>query len=429
MDSVIKNKLPMAIIIVVTVLTGCKKEKAPDVTTTSISNISGSNATSGGDITDDGSSPVIARGVCWSTGTNPIIADNKSNDGTGSGSFSSNITGLNGDNVYFVRAYATNSVGTGYGISLSFTSFGRAPTAMAQPATDINSTTATLNGSINSNNLSTMVTFEYGTTTSYGSTVTAIQSPVTGGITSTVSADITGLTIATLYHYRVKAANTLGITYGSDLTFTTVLTDVEGNTYKIVTIGDQVWMQENLKTTKYRNGDLIGTTSSVTLDITGELNPKYQWASSVAGYGRQYTYYAITDNRNVCPTGWHVPTDAQWTTLTDYLTNNGYGFGGSGHDIAKSLAATSGWTEDPTAGNVGNDPASNNSSGFTGLPSGGRYSNGVVKYLSYHGIWWSSTESAATFAYFRCIGYIPAEVYRGLFSKSYGLSVRCLQDS
>ena len=376
-----------------------------------------------------GSSPVIARGVCWSTGTNPIIADNKSNDGTGSGSFSSNITGLNGDDVYFVRAYATNSVGTGYGISLSFTSFGKAPTAMAQPATDINSTTATLNGSINSNNLSTMVTFEYGTTTSYGSTVTATQNPVTGGITSTVSADITGLTIGTLYHYRVTAANTLGITYGSDLTFTTVLTDVEGNTYKTVTIGDQVWMQENLKTTKYRNGDLIGTTSSVTLDITGELNPKYQWASSVAGYGRQYTYYAITDARNVCPTGWHVPTDAQWTTLTDYLTNNGYGFGGNGHDIAKSLAATSGWTEDPTAGNVGNDPASNNSSGFTGLPSGGRYSNGVVKYLSYHGIWWSSMESAATFAYFRCIGYIPAEVYRGLFSKSYGLSVRCLQDS
>ena len=192
MDSLIKNKLPMAIIIVVTVLTGCKKEKAPDVTTISISNISGSNATSGGDITDDGSSPVIARGVCWSTGTNPIIADNKSNDGTGSGSFSSNITGLNGDDVYFVRAYATNSVGTGYGISLSFTSFGKAPTAMAQPATDINSTTATLNGSINSNNLSTMVTFEYGTTTSYGSTVTATQNPVTGGITSTVSADITG---------------------------------------------------------------------------------------------------------------------------------------------------------------------------------------------------------------------------------------------
>src|SRR4029078_12512714 len=102
------------------------------------------------------------------------------------------------------------------------------------------------------------------------------------------------------------------------------VTDIDGNVYHTVTIGTQVWMVENLKTTKYRNGDLIGTTIPATLDISSESTPKYQWAykgeeSNVATYGRLYTWYAVADSRNVCPTGWHVPSDAEWTTLTTYL--------------------------------------------------------------------------------------------------------------
>jgi len=97
--------------------------------------------------------------------------------------------------------------------------------------------------------------------------------------------------------------------------------DIDGNVYHTVTIGTQVWMVENLKTTKYRNGDLIGTSTPATLDIRGESNPKYQWAydgneSNVAVYGRLYAWYTLTDSRNVCPIGWHAPTDTEWTTLT-----------------------------------------------------------------------------------------------------------------
>lgn len=89
-----------------------------------------------------------------------------------------------------------------------------------------------------------------------------------------------------------------------------IVTDIDGNVYHTVTIGTQVWMVENLKVTKYRNGDLIGTTTPATLDISGEAEPKYQWVydgkeSNVSTYGRLYTWYAITDNRNVCPKGWH----------------------------------------------------------------------------------------------------------------------------
>jgi uncharacterized protein (TIGR02145 family) len=413
---------------VVSIFSGCKKEKTPSVTTTSVSNITGSDATSGGNITDEGSSAIISRGVSWSTGTSPTIADYKTTDGTGTGSFSSIITGLDGDMVYNVRAYATNSIGTAYGEVVSFTSFGQSPTVTTAAATNVNATIAKLNGIVNANELSTIVTFEYGTTSSYGSSAIATQSPVMGDTTLTVSANITGLTVGTVYHYRVKSVNALGTTFGSDLTFLTVLTDVEGNAYKTVTIGTQEWMQENLKTTRYRNGELIGTTYSVTADISGEINPEYQWASNVVKNGRYYTFYAINDSRSVCPEGWHVPTDAELITLTDYLSGNGYGFKGKEQYIAKSLAATSGWVPDTTAGNVGNDQKSNNSSGFTAVSGGGRYSDGVVNFVGYHSIWWSSTESSSTGAYFRCVGYIPGQVFKGVFNKSYGLPVRCLQD-
>jgi uncharacterized protein (TIGR02145 family) len=210
------------------------------------------------------------------------------------------------------------------------------------------------------------------------------------------------------------------------------VTDYDGNVYKTVTIGKQVWMVENLKTTKYRNGDLIRTTTPATLDISSETTPKYQWTyggneSNVATYGRLYTWYAVTDSRNVCPAGWHVTSDAEWMTLTDYLTNNGYGYGGSGSDIAKSLAATSGWTIDETAGTVGNDQASNNSSGFTALPSGSRSYDGTFGDVGF-GIWWSSTEYSTTSACNRYIYYNNSSVHGNDNSKRTGFSVRCVKD-
>jgi uncharacterized protein (TIGR02145 family) len=211
------------------------------------------------------------------------------------------------------------------------------------------------------------------------------------------------------------------------------LKDVDGNVYKTVKIGNQIWIAENLKTTKYRNGDLIGTTIPATLDISLEITPKYQWAyggneSNVATYGRLYTWYAVTDSRNVCPIGWHVPTDAEWKTLTDYLTNNNYGYEGSGTDIAKSMAATLGWTTYGTAGTVGNDQASNNSSGFTALPSGYRLNSGTFNGIGSNSYWWSSTEYSAAGAYGRSMYYNSSGVGSFYDDKQNGFSVRCLRD-
>jgi uncharacterized protein (TIGR02145 family) len=155
------------------------------------------------------------------------------------------------------------------------------------------------------------------------------------------------------------------------------VTDIDGNTYKTIKIGTHVWMAENLKTTKYSNGDLIGTTSPYNKDISGETDPKYQWAyngneSNVVTYGRLYTWYAVTDSRNVCPAGWHAPADAEWTTLELFLIANGFNYDGTttAHKYAKALASTTLWTSSSITGAVGNTdyPAKRNATGSDCVP-------------------------------------------------------------
>ncbi|MCX6327862.1 MAG: fibrobacter succinogenes major paralogous domain-containing protein [Bacteroidia bacterium] len=219
------------------------------------------------------------------------------------------------------------------------------------------------------------------------------------------------------------------------------LADVEGNQYNVVKIGTQTWMKENLKTTKYNDGTAI---PNVTVDATwaalttGAYSDYNNTPANSTTYGRLYNWCAVDNNaatkvasnggKNVCPTSWHLPTDAEWTTLTDYLTNNGYGYQGSGSDLGKSMASTSGWTASATLGTVGNDQASNNSSGFTALPGGYRYSNGTYDDVGGYGYWWSSTEDSASYAWGRHMSYSHANVYRYDGYKQSGFSVRCLRD-
>jgi uncharacterized protein (TIGR02145 family) len=213
------------------------------------------------------------------------------------------------------------------------------------------------------------------------------------------------------------------------------VTDIDGNIYNTITLGTQTWMKENLKTTRYSNGDSIGTTIPATLDISSESTPRYQWAyngnvSNVATYGRLFTWYAITDSRNVCPTDWKIPSDTDWTVLTNYLINNGYGYGGSGNDIGKSTASTSLWNTNPIAGNIGNDQLSNNSSGFAAFPGGGRLDNGSFVYMGMMAGWWSSSQNIynTTKAWGRDVYYDSSTVYRGFVSKKLAFSIRCISD-
>lgn len=195
------------------------------------------------------------------------------------------------------------------------------------------------------------------------------------------------------------------------------LQDIDGNVYNsTVTIGTQVWMAENLRTTRYSNGDSIGTT---TLDISKESTPIYQWAydndeSNVAAYGRLYTWYAVADSRNICPEGWHVPTDDDWTTLTNFL---------GGEEVAGGKlkeTGTSHWLFESTD--------VTNTSDFTALPGGYRNFDGTFAYLPYRGFWWSSTEHSSPLGYFRTMASIFDFVSRDGTNKQFGFSVRCLKD-
>jgi hypothetical protein len=206
--------------ILILTLQSCKKKGLPDVTTANISDITATTAASGGNVTDEGGSAVTERGVCWNTSQEPTTGSSKTSDGTGDGSFTSSITGLTANTLYYVRAYAINSEGTGYGNEVSFTTQCQTPSGTTDPASGIGSTNATLNGTVNANGSSTTVTFEYGLTNSYGNSVTATQSPVSGNSNTPVSAEITGLTPSSTYHFRVKVVSCGGTVYGDDRTFT-----------------------------------------------------------------------------------------------------------------------------------------------------------------------------------------------------------------
>ena len=227
-DLVIHDKLIMkamkkiiSIVIFLLCIVSCERKEVPSITTAEITNIAGTSAKSGGTITDEGSGTVVERGICWSKGINPTVADQRTIEGGGAGTFVSNLADLDAATTYYVKAYAKNEAGLGYGMAMSFKTLGAAPSAETLPAVDIQSTSVILRAVVNPNLVPTTVTFEYGLTTSYGSFIAAIPSPIAGESPIEVSANISGLIKGETYHFRVKSENLVGVTYGNDLTFTT----------------------------------------------------------------------------------------------------------------------------------------------------------------------------------------------------------------
>lgn len=156
-------------------------------------------------------------------------------------------------------------------------------------------------------------------------------------------------------------------------------------------------------------------------------------------YGVLYNWYAALDGsagsssnpsgvKGCCPNGWHIPSDAEWTVLSDYLTNNGFGYEGSGSDIAKSLAAISNWKTSLTPGTPGYDQATNNISGFSGLPGGGRLSSNGFYDITDYGNWWTSTATSSFRAYNRTLLYNSSSFKMEDDYKWKGYSIRCVKD-
>lgn len=212
-----------------------------------------------------------------------------------------------------------------------------------------------------------------------------------------------------------------------------LLTDIDGNTYPVVTIGTQTWMATNLRTTHYNDGVTITNPVNAN-DWNITALGAWCWydnnATSYAKYGALYNHIAVNTGK-LCPAGWHVPSDTEWGTLIDYLAGNGYNFDGntSGDATAKSLADTAGWGISSATGAVGNTdyPAYRNKSGFTGMPSGFRYSDGSFGLAGFGAYWWSSTTDGDN-ALCRNIYYSLTYTNRNAYSKNCGAAVRCVKD-
>ncbi len=195
----------------------------PTVTTTAVSDISSTTATSGGNVTSDGGAPITARGVCWSTSSNPtILLGTKTTDGNGTGAFTSSVTGLTAETTYHIRAYATSNAGTAYGTDIQFTtSTAVPPTLTTTDISGITSTTATSGGNITVDGGAAVTARGVCWSTSADPTV-ALSTKTTDGTGSGVfTSSITGLTVGITYHVRAYATNVAGTGYGNDISFTT----------------------------------------------------------------------------------------------------------------------------------------------------------------------------------------------------------------
>ena len=262
---------------------------------------------------------------------------------------------------------------------------------------------------------------------------------IDGAGTGTFTSTLTGLAASTTYYVRAYVVNSVGIGYGGEVSFTTLtdpcqgvttVTDYDGNVYNTIGLGNQCWMKENLRSTHYSDGTPISQGSSTSSSTRYYYNP-----GASASYGYLYNWPAVkgpssvsANNQGVCPNGWHVPSDGEWTELTQYLgSQSGYCCSSSSFNVAKALAYTTGWNSSTTNCAVGNDQSANNATCFGALPAGAYNSSGYGDSGRY-ACFWSATESSSSNAYYRSLYYDYSTVSRNDTNKSLGLSVRCLRD-
>lgn len=306
----------------------------PTVQTTNASNVGSDSAILGGVVLNDGGNSVVLRGVCYGTSPNPNMGQERTENGSGTGTFTSTLRNLTGGTVYYARSYAKNSLGVvAYGNQVIFTT-------------------------------SAMSNFQCGTS---------------------------------------------------------VVMDVEGTSYSTVQIGTQCWMQTNLKTSSYRNGDPINTGLGNTAWGTA-TSGAYSFANNdpanISLYGKLYNQYAVLDPRGLCPTGWHVPSTADWSSLVTFL--GGPSLAGGAMKSTRTLPIPGGWLA-PNSG-------ATNSSGFSALPGGMRTTGGGYSSPGIGGNWWHSSMSGSQGMYLYLDATTPTVVMSSFTSQANGFSVRCIQD-
>lgn len=495
------------------------------VITLEVTEITTTTARSGGNITNDGGGEITARGVVWSTSQNPTTEQNTGStaDGSGSGIFQSDLTGLTEGTVYYVRAYTINTAGAAYGNQIQFSTgslplaaFEATPVSGKAPLTVVFTDQSTNNPTtwlwdfgdgINSAEQNPEHTYQEAgdftvqltVSNDFGSDTKTkadyIEVEAAGGVpnaafSGTPSMGIAPLTVnftdqstynptswqwdfgdgntstqqspehtyqnAGFYTVQLEVSNN----YGGDseiknnyIIATTIdgigqpcpgmpsVTDIDGNVYNTVLIGEQCWMKENLRTTRYRNGASIAYPGSNNNTWKNNTTGAYAWHDNNINwgnsYGAMYNWYAVNNANGLCPEGWHVPDDDEWTQLIDHVTEQGFPnsdvLSGAGNalkscrQIVSPLGGECAASEHPRWNPYYNRYGFD-AFGFSALPASSRGNFGHFSPLGEFGNWWSSTEYLSSFAWRRDMGFTHGQVNRYYTEKSSGISVRCIRD-
>jgi uncharacterized protein (TIGR02145 family) len=429
----------------------------PKVTTGDVTNIQSTTASCSGNVTADGGQAVTDRGICWSTSQNPTIENSKTSGGTGTGTFTGNLTGLAANTSYYVRAYATNSEGTAYGAEKAFTTLteGADFAVTTGAVTNITTNSASCSGNVTAEDAASVTARGLCWSTSQNPT-TADSKTTNGTGTGTFSGSLTGLNPNTTYYVRAYATRSEGTTYGEERSFQTLeeeelsgtFTDNrDGKTYNYITIGNQVWMAQNLAYLPAVSTPSLGSSNgTVSGGGLSDLLTKYYYVYGYEGsdvtaakatanyqtYGVLYNFPAAEDyyysstppsGQGICPSGWHLPDNEEWIQLINYLggqeseDNPGWYF-----NVGVKMMETGfvHWIDHTGC------PDASNESGFTALPGGYRFEGGWFFGMGYSAIFWSYSHGTNTASHWN-IDYtgdlrISASYYNA------GYSVRCIKD-
>ena len=394
----------------------------PRVTSISISELSTIQATFNAKVDSQGAGLVTERGIVWNNTGNPTVNSNRIPSGAGLGTYSVKLVGLSSGSKYYIRAYAINNFGIAYSEQIPFVT----STGLASVTTNSifsQSTTASSGGRIIDNGGS-KITAKGVVWNTTGTPTIFDSKTVDSAYEEVFISNLTDLNPNTIYYLRAYATNSSGTSYGDQLSFKTttktlLVSDIDGNTYNTVQIGTQLWTSENLKTTRYRNGDPIPyVLGSPEWESTGAWNYYNHEEGYNHLYGKLYNWYAAADPRGICPTGWHVPTNEDLTVLMNYL-------GGESVAGGKMKAVGTRYWDSPNTGGT-------NESGFNALPGGNIQTGSSERFgnIGSAGAFWCTTENNSSG---QAVAYSVAAsnstlTLSSFFSKTNGHSLRCIQD-
>jgi uncharacterized protein (TIGR02145 family) len=439
----------LILIIVTWMMLSCEKEAQPPmVETKGVSDIGLSSFTASGSLVEPGNGGVNQHGFCWSLAPAPNIEGDSSislGPRTEAGDFTYDITGLEQNTAYYLRAYAVNEAGIGYGKDMVVKTDREltVPLVVTNSVHTVTEHSAMVGGVVRDDGGSEIISYGICWDTQPDPDIEGKHKAFSEG-TGPYSTSIKDLELSTLYYVRAFAINSTGLAYGNEVMFRTndtPVTDIDGNVYPTVKIGEQVWMAKNLAVSRYPDGTLVPyipeqewwdslrvdekgfcyyMNSNRNRDIYGAL---YSWSAAVNG--QDSIHPEIEPIQGVCPDGWHLPSDGEWKELEMHLGMSDREADGESWrgDIGGKLKSTGRdfWL-------IPNEGATNETR-FSALPAGDRFPKGEFFNLGYSTFYWTSSNYDTEYAWARGLGYLFDSMYRGhQDAKNFGFSVRCVKD-